>query len=122
QIPLVAGQGIDYSHRTLAATDANLALTHETFKNDALIFAPLGKTTFNLLSDETKHGVSVTMEDAPYLGVWSPYPKTGDFVCIEPWWGIADTIGTTGDLTKKLGINRLEPGTAFEKGYTISIF
>ena len=122
QIPLVAGQGIDYSHRTLAATDANLALTHETFKNDALIFAPLGKTTFNFLSDETKHGVSVTMEDAPYLGVWSPYPKTGDFVCIEPWWGIADTIGTTGDLTKKLGINRLEPGTAFEKGYTISIF
>ncbi len=62
------------------------------------------------------------MEDAPYLRVWSPYPKTGDFVCIEPWWGIADTIGTTGDLTKKLGINRLEPGTAFEKGYTISIF
>ena len=122
QIPLVAGEGIDYTHRTLAATDANLALTHETFDHDALIFALLGKTTFNLVSDKTKHGVSVTMTDTPYLGVWSPYPTTGDFVCSEPWWGIADTIGSTGDLTRKLGINRLEPGTAFEKGYMISIF
>ncbi|MFD1428784.1 aldose 1-epimerase family protein [Lacticaseibacillus mingshuiensis] len=120
-IPLSAA-GIDYAHRTLAATDVNQMISHETFKNDALIFALNGKTKFSLRSDKTSHGVSLTTEDAPFLGVWSAYPAQGDYVCIEPWWGIADTTDASGELTEKLGINKLAPGEVFDHGYQITIF
>ncbi len=122
QIPLIAGSGIDYAHRTLAATDVNQQLSHELFKNDAVIYALKGQTIFSIRSEKTRHGVEVTIPDAPFLGVWSPYPTTGDFVCIEPWWGIADTIDADGDFTKKLGINTLQPGEVFDHGYQIAIF
>lgn len=120
-IPLTEG-GVDYAHRTLAATDVNQRLTHDTFKNDAVIYELQGKTKFVIRSDKTKHGVSVSMPNAKYLGVWSPYPTTGEFVCIEPWWGIADTVDASGELTEKLGINKLDPQGTFSEGYTISIF
>ena len=122
QIPLQVPGGIDYAHRTLAATDVNQTLTHDFFKNDAVIYELNGKTSFSLQSDKTKRGVTLTVADAPYLGVWSPYPTTGDFVCIEPWWGIADTTDATGELTEKLGINQLEPKATFETGYSIKTF
>lgn len=122
QIPLVAGKGIDYAHRTLAATDVNQALNHEFFKDDAVIYELNGRTKFSIVSDKTKHGVSLSVSDAPFMGVWSPYPTTGDFVCIEPWWGIADTIEHKGDFTDKLGINTLEPGAQITHSYSISIF
>ncbi|WP_125703474.1 aldose 1-epimerase family protein [Lacticaseibacillus daqingensis] len=121
QIPLKAGAGIDYKNRTLAATDTNLQLSHDYFKNDAVIFELNGKSTFAIRSDKTKRGVELSVADAPFVGVWSPYPTTGEFVCIEPWWGIADTIDATGRLEDKLGINTLAPGEDFAHSYTITI-
>ena len=122
QIPLIAGEGVDYAHRTLAATDVNQQLSHELFKNDAIIYELKGETIFSIRSEKTRHGVEVTMPDAPFMGVWSPYPTKGNFVCIEPWWGIADTTDADGDFTHKLGINKLEPGEVFGHGYSIAIF
>lgn len=121
-IPLVAGQGIDYDNRTLAATDVNQQLSHDYFKNDAVIFELNGRTKLAVKSDRTKHGVEVTSADAPFIGVWSQYPTEGNFVCLEPWWGIADPLDATGDITQKLGINELMPGQVFEHGYQIAIF
>ncbi|WP_390404379.1 aldose 1-epimerase family protein [Lacticaseibacillus jixiensis] len=122
QIPLIAGQGIDYANRTLAATDVNQALTHDLFRNDAVIYALKGQTIFSIRSEKTRHGVEVTIPDAPFLGVWSPYPTTGNFVCIEPWWGIADPVDADGELTHKLGMNTLQPGAVFDHSYSIAIF
>jgi galactose mutarotase-like enzyme len=52
----------------------------------------------------------VDFPDAPFLGVWT---KPGaPFICIEPWHGIADPVGYTGDFTAKPGIFKLEPGAA----------
>lgn len=121
-IPLIAGQGIDYAHRTLAATDVNIQLAHKLFAKDAVIFALNGQTTFGVRSEKTKHGFEISVKDAPYMGVWSQYPTTGDFICLEPWWGIADTIDADGDLTHKLGINKLDPNGTFDHGYRIGIF
>ncbi|WP_179395467.1 aldose 1-epimerase family protein [Lacticaseibacillus absianus] len=121
QIPLLAGAGIDYQNRTLAATDTNLQLSHDYFKHDAVIFELNGKSTFAIRSDKTTRGVELTVDDAPFMGVWSPYPTTGEFVCIEPWWGIADTVDASGRLEDKLGINTLAPGEVFDHHYTITI-
>ena len=45
---------------------------------------------------------------APMLGIWT---KPGArFLCIEPWWGIADPAGFSGEIWDKPGILRLESG------------
>jgi len=45
--------------------------------------------------------VRVSYPDTPYLGLWS---KPGNFICIEPWHGIADPEGFAGDFREKPGV------------------
>lgn len=120
QIPLDPKAGIDFDHRTLAPTDVDWQVTHEIFKDDALIFQLNDKNEIQILSDKTNHGVTLKTKDAPYLGIWSAYPKQGNYICLEPWWGIADLVDATGELTEKKGINRLEPNETFKAKYSIS--
>ena len=52
--------------------------------------------------------VSVAFPDAPMLGIWQ---KVGaPFLCIEPWQGLADPVGFTGELSDKPGIVSLAHG------------
>lgn len=85
-----------------------VTLKHQTFNNDALVYK-LGEGKIIELNDYSNR-VTVRMKtvNLPYIGVWSPYPKRGSFVCIEPWAGIADDEDGSDDYTKKIGINHLE--------------
>jgi galactose mutarotase-like enzyme len=54
--------------------------------------------------------IRLSYPDATYLGIWT---KPGaDFICIEPWRGIADPAGFSGDFTEKPGVFTVAPGTA----------
>jgi galactose mutarotase-like enzyme len=45
--------------------------------------------------------------DAPYLGIWT---KPGaPFICIEPWHGLADPEGFSGDFSAKPGVFVVSP-------------
>ncbi|AMV62104.1 aldose 1-epimerase family protein [Pediococcus damnosus] len=98
-------------------------LNHDLFKKDAIILE-LNKqeTTIMLDNQKNDHGVALTVIDAPYVGIWSPYPNTGNFVCIEPWWGIADNVNSTGKLEEKMGINDLDPKSEASQSFEISFF
>lgn len=123
KIPLSTNGQIDFAHRTLSATDADIALSHELFQDDAWILETLGPDdTYKIKTEHSEHYIEVTISDGPYVGIWSSYPQTGDFVCIEPWWGIADDTESTGDLTKKIGIRTLEPHAHYTSRYRIGIF
>lgn len=109
------------------ATDFDLTkplpLTRELFKDDAIILdLDHQETTLMLSSDLDDHGVAMTIEDAPYVGTWSPYPAEAPFVCLEPWWGIADNVATDGQLSHKMGINRLAANETFNAQYEIKFF
>lgn len=120
-IPL-DGKYADYAQRDEQEVGQQ-ALSHELFKDDALIYELNGEeTTMSLKSSKGGHGVALTVSDAPYVGIWSNYPVPGNFCCIEPWWGIADAPDASGELTEKRGINRLAPGGTFVQGYTIKTF
>ncbi len=59
----------------------------------------------------------------PYVGIWSPINREGrisDFICIEPWYGIADTVSKPQELSEKKGIQLLESGSKFEASYTMT--
>lgn len=64
--------------------------------------------------------ITVSINNAPYLALWSD-KKYGDYVCIEPWYGYPDTLGSSKDIIKKPGINILKPGSIFTASYSIEI-
>ena len=64
----------------------------------------------------------MSVTDAKFMGIWSTYPKEGQFVCLEPWWGLADTTDSNGDFTQKYAINRLDKTASFNHQYEITVF
>lgn len=95
------------------------ALTHKSFKNDALIYQ-IGKQTEVSLIDEAA-GLEILVKSSrmPFVGVWSPYPKRAGFVCIEPWAGLADDEHSDGDYASKYASQSLGPNEIRTHDYTI---
>jgi galactose mutarotase-like enzyme len=90
------------SHRRLALDDA-------LFRDDVVIFDQIRSRSVSYGADKGPR-IRVSYPDARYLGVWT---KPGaPFICIEPWQGIADEAGFTGDFGSKLGVFTLVPGAA----------
>lgn len=112
RIKLVApGPASDLSHPSTIDLSDGLKLHHDLFKNDAVVLALKGQPATISVSDPTSgHGVRVHTVNNPYVGVWSPYPAQANLVCIEPWWGIADTTDSDGQLEHKAAMHRLAPG------------
>ncbi|MBO9593162.1 MAG: aldose 1-epimerase family protein [Niabella sp.] len=96
-----------------------LRLNKGLFAKDAVVLKDLKSRKLALRSDKNGKGFAFTWEGFPYLGIWAA--PGADFVCIEPWCGIADTVGTSQDFTKKEGINSLEPGQHFERTWSVTI-
>lgn len=96
-----------------------LPLTHAMFNDDALIFKDLKSKKVTLKSKTHGNILTVSYHDFPYLGIWAK--PTGNYVCIEPWLGIADNEHTNQDFTTKEGILKLAVGNTFEARYTIEI-
>ncbi len=115
------GRYIDLDQRTLGQTNTNISLTHEMFKNDALIFETKGLNSFTIRSEKSPHSVTLAYNNLPYVGIWSTYPVASPFVCIEPWEGVADTHSATGELTEKLGIRKLAANEVYETKYSITV-
>lgn len=101
-------------------TTTKLALTKELFYSDALVFKQLVSNSISIRSDKHRHGLTVQFEGFPYMGIWSY--KDADFVCIEPWCGIADSVHSSGDIIQKEGIHSLNPNEQFRRSWRVEIF
>jgi galactose mutarotase-like enzyme len=97
----------------------NIPLTHDLFNDDALIFKDLKSKKVILKSKLYGNILSVSYYDFPFLGIWAK--PNGNYVCIEPWLGIADNENTNQDLKTKEGILKLKAGNTFKASYTIEI-
>ncbi|WP_296111417.1 aldose 1-epimerase family protein [uncultured Limosilactobacillus sp.] len=96
---------------------------HDLFYEDAIIFETHGEPfAVNLTDTKTQHGVKVSVIDTPYVGVWSAYPKLGNFICIEPWWGVADAVDADGRLEDKDAMHRLIPQDSDTYSFSIKPF
>ncbi|MEO5681480.1 MAG: aldose 1-epimerase family protein [Chitinophagaceae bacterium] len=97
-----------------------LPLAKELFQTDALVFKGLSSNSVVLKSDKNPHGLSFDFTGFPYLGIWAA--KNADFVCIEPWCGIADSVNTNQQLVHKEGIHVLQPAKNFERSWSVTLF
>ncbi len=97
-----------------------LKLTKELFYKDALIFKELQSTAISIKSNQSGNGLTMQFDGFPYYGIWAA--KDANFVCLEPWCGIGDMENTTGDITKKEGIETLNSQETFERTWSVELF
>jgi galactose mutarotase-like enzyme len=89
------------------------------FQNDALIFKDMNSTKVSLKNINNSKSIVMEIENAPYLGLWSP--EGAPFVCIEPWYGVADGVDSKNDFLEKEGLITLESGKCFQSSYTLFV-
>lgn len=97
-----------------------LPITDELFDEDALVFKSLNATNVSLESGD-KRWLKFHYQGFPYLGIWS-MSRTSPFVCIEPWFGLADYHDHDGDIEKKEGVQFVAPGESFSCDYRVEVF
>lgn len=95
-----------------------LPLKKSLFYEDALVFKTLQSSSIKLESEKSDHGLTVDFKGFPYMGIWAA--KDADFVCIEPWQGISDSVNTTGKLEEKEGILSIEPGEIYITNWAVT--
>ena len=111
------------SERTSKLLDNSdrLSLSHELFEEDALIVQG-AKSDYITLAHKSKGAVlSMVFPNYPYLGIWTKPDPKAEFICIEPWQGIADHQDKAGDFSEKEGVIKLNGGESFNCGYRIEI-
>lgn len=96
-----------------------LPITLTLFDRGALIFKHLQSDTVTLRSRNHSHTVTVDLRGWDYLGIWAK--PAANYVCIEPWNGLASSKDASYDIWEKEGIRRLAPGTAESFTMDISI-
>jgi galactose mutarotase-like enzyme len=91
-------------------TQRRLALADSLFQDDVLIFDQVNSRSVLYGSNDGPR-IKIGFPDAPYLGVWT---KPGaQFICIEPWHGITDPEGFSGEFTDKPGVFALKGAGSF---------
>lgn len=114
--------GLITSHtKQIVLNNNRLNVSKKLFDNDALVFMNSQIDEVQLVSMKTKHGVSLVSKNWPYFGIWTK-KDTEQFVCLEPWQGIADSDIINSNIEEKEGIIKLAPKKYFFCNYQISFF
>jgi galactose mutarotase-like enzyme len=95
-----------------------LVLEDALFEHDAIIFDRVRSRSVTYGATDGPR-IRVGYPDSPYLGVWT---KPGaPFICIEPWHGLADPEGFSGELATKPGVFIVAPGGVQSIEMTITL-
>ena len=105
---------------TLNLDDKRLYLKHELFYNDALVIKNLKSNSISVMNTKNYNGINFKFENFPYFGIWAA--KDADFVCLEPWCGIADSVNHNQQLKDKEGIITLAPLGEWQRTWQVTCF
>ena len=103
---------------SLPMQENRLPLSYSLFENDALIFKNLESKAITI-SENNVPFLKVKFEGFPSLGIWTK-PKA-PYICIEPWFGYADTMTNSGELSEKEGIQIIGANEQFLSEFSIEI-
>jgi galactose mutarotase-like enzyme len=110
---------LNHTSESVLFTSKTINLNAALFDKDALIFKTLNSKKITLKHQTKGDVLSMSFQDFPFYGIWAK-PKA-NYVCLEPWLGIADSIDTNQDFKTKEGILTLEPNKSFSASYHIEI-
>lgn len=107
-----------HSKQNLELTNKQLTLTKNLFDKDALVFENNQINSISLCSTKSSHKIKLSCAQWPYFGIWSK-KGANNFVCLEPWYGIADHENSNGIFSEKDGIIKLEPKGEFNCSFSL---
>ncbi|MEO8374975.1 MAG: aldose 1-epimerase family protein [Sphingomonas bacterium] len=84
-----------------------LALRDDLFVDDALVWDRIQSSAVTYGPPEGAQ-LDIAFPDTPKLGIWTR--PGAHYVCVEPWHGIADPVGFTGEFRDKPGVFDIAPG------------
>ena len=105
---------------TIALENHRLRLSYELFYADALVLKTLKSKTLYLRNTVNESGICFRYDNFPYFGIWAA--KGADFVCLEPWNGIADAVTHNQQLENKEGIQQLPAGGEWTGKWGVTCF
>ena len=112
--------GLVFDSIDLKFEDKKLFLNEELFKNDALVFNDLNIKNLTFKNIRNENFIKLNFENFAYLGIWSK-PSGSPFLCIEPWFGVADENSSNQNLEEKKGMITLDKDEIFSCFYSIEV-
>ena len=104
---------------------SEIPITADTFAHDALMiengYHNQEVSQVTLCDKQGKDVLSVDCYDVDAYGIWAPNKPGCPFVCLEPWQGICDKKGFTGDISERDIIRCINPGDHGHFVYTITV-
>ena len=117
----ISAEGLIEDQRPPLLKSVNkLPLSKNLFYEDALVFKDLRSGEISIRSENHSHGVTFAYDEFPYFGIWAF--RDADFVCLEPWCGIADHVDHDQQLRNKEGIEVLDPGATWSRVWSVRCF
>lgn len=104
---------------TIKLENKSLPLSYDLFSKDALVMTTMQSKKLILKNNQNDHKVVFTFSNFPYFGIWAA--KNADFVCLEPWQGIADLEDHNQELTEKFGVLKLGISEEWTGDWTVEI-
>ena len=102
----------------LKLDDSKIGLNYSLFEKDALVFKNQAINAVTIQESGTDF-IKVSFKGFPDLGIWTKV--NASFICIEPWFGHADNVGTNQQFKDKDGIIKLNRDKLFQSVFTIEI-
>ena len=112
--------GLVFDSIDLKFEDKKLFLNEELFKNDALVFNDLNIKNLTFKNIRNENFIKLNFENFAYLGIWSK-PSGSPFLCIEPWFGVADEENASQNFEDKKGIINLQKDEIFSCFYSVEV-
>ena len=98
---------------------SRLELQTQLFEKDAIVFKNMQSGWMALKSKTGNYTVKMDFEGFPYFGIWTK-PNCEQFICLEPWCGLADNTNFKGEFKDKEGVIALPEGQVFERVFQLS--
>jgi hypothetical protein len=105
--------------QTINLENKILPLSYGLFSKDALVMTKMKSKELILRNSKNHHKVIFSFSNFPHFGIWAA--KNADFVCLEPWQGIADLENHNQELSEKFGILKLENNQEWTANWSIEI-
>ncbi|OLY94089.1 Galactose mutarotase [Cnuella takakiae] len=118
--PITQDGLIDTTPQALLENTSELPLHKELFAKDALVLKHLQSDSVTLRTEKSERGLQFDFPGFPFLGLWAA--PGADFLCIEPWCGIADSVTHNQQWTQKEGIIHLPAGANLTASWSVSLF
>lgn len=105
---MLQGSFLTTAEKPIEVQGDRLAMKTAYFAEDTLVFPYLKTRSVTFAKRDGGRSVTVDFPDFEHLLLWTV--PGAPYLCIEPWNGLPDFVGTSYELTEKIGICKVEAG------------